>query len=325
MHYIIVLALVLSFTSCTNKTESVGEPVTTIASLVSSDSVQQDLSQNKMQDHKFKVENEFLDYLRFAGSVEMEIFKIVDLKFKETEKIPSQLRILSQLLDLKFNKKVVSRSSSIFYNCNKVEIQNISDQEFNILRTCERKPQVIAKIKRDSINLYQVSFIQSEWQTVIGDSAMLNQRDKVCQLVISNKKVFEVSCDNTLITIETGAQLEEIKLHRFKFDRAAQNQIVVTGGRYKDFLERSKINIVVPDEGKIKFKEEELAVRDDYAEPVTPPKPTVQAKDFVPPAPKLTEDGEPVTPLNELDMNNPQVEPQAQPPLPSTPPQPTGR
>lgn len=320
MHNIIVLALVLGFTSCTKKADVSSEVNKPEVEVASPNLIQQDLSQKNIKDNKFKIENEFLDYLRFAGSVEIEIFKIVDSKFKSTQKIPSQLMILSQLLDSKFNKKTSSRSP-IFYNCYKTAVQNVSDNETEVLRACEKKGQVIARVKRNNVNSYQVSFVQSEWQSVIGDSAMLNLKDKVCQFVISSKKVYEISCDNTLITVGSGTQLEEIKLHNFKFDRDAKNQIVVSGGRFKDFLERSKINILVPEEGKIKFKEEELSVRDDYAEP-PPAAPQKPEKDFVPPAPPpLPPAGDmPVEnmPTNELDMNNPQVEPQQ----PVGPPQP---
>ncbi len=335
MHYIIVLALVLGFTSCTKKTGVVSEEKQPEAAIASLSATQQDLSQKPVQNNKFQIENEFLDYLRFSGSVEIEIFKIVDSKFKSTQKIPSQLMILSQLLDSKFNKKVASRAP-IFYNCYKTAVQNISDSEVEVLRTCEKKGQIIARVKRNNPNSFQINFIQSEWQSVIGDSAMLNLKDKICQFVISNKKVHEISCDNTLITIGTGAQLEEIKLHNFKFNRDAKNQIVVSGGRFKDFLERSKINILVPDDGKIKFKEEELSVRDDYAEP-PPPAPAKPAKDFVPPAPQPSAPAagdipaEPM-PTHEIDMNNPQVDPQLPAPQPpnedhnqSVPPNPSGR
>lgn len=312
MHNIIVLALVLGFTSCTKKKEPPLEVIQPEVVEKSSNLTQQDLSQKNIKENKFKIENEFLDYLRFAGSVEIEIFKIVDSKFKSTQKIPSQLMILSQLLDSKFNKKTASRAP-IFYNCYKTVVKNVSDDEADVLRACEKKPQVIARVKRNNINSYQVNFIQAEWQSVIGDSAMLNLKDKICQFVISNKKVHQISCDNTLITVGSGAQLEEIKLHNFKFDRDAKNQIVVSGGRFKDFSERSKINILVPEEGKIKFKEDELSVRDDYAEP-PPEAPKKPAQDFVPPAPPpLPPAGDmPVenVPTNELDMNNPQVEPQ---------------
>jgi hypothetical protein len=317
MQNIILLALVLGFTSCTKKSEPVVESNLQETAVKSQAMTQQDLSQKVNKSTKFQIENEFLDYLRFAGSVEIEMFKIVDSKFKSTQKIPSQLMILSQLLDYKFNKKTRSGSAPIFYNCYKIAVQNPSDNEAEVLRTCEKKPQVIARVKRSNANQFQIHFIQSEWQAVIGDSAMLNLKDKICQFVISNKKVHEVNCDNTLITIGTGAQLEEIKLHHFKFDRNAKNQIVVTGGRFKDFLERSKINIVVPEEGKIKFKEEELSFRDDYAEPTDTAKSATPAKDFVPPAPPqqmpqydgVTES----IPTSEIDMNNPQTEPQQQP------------
>lgn len=332
MHYIIVLALVLGFTSCTKKKDVTSEEKRPEAVVTSLSSTQQDLSQKPVQNNKFQIENEFLDYLRFSGSVEIEIFKIVDSKFKSTQKIPSQLMILSQLLDSKFSKKTASRAP-IFYNCYKTAIQNTSDNEVEVLRTCEKKGQIIARVKRNNPNSFQINFIQSEWQSVIGDSAMLNLKDKICQFVILNKKVHEINCDNTLITIGTGAQLEEIKLHNFKFSRDAKNQIVVSGGRFKDFLERSKINILVPDDGKIKFKEEELSVRDDYAEP-PPAKPV---KDFVPPAPQPPAPAvgdipaEPM-PTHEIDMNNPQVDPQLPAPPPpnddhnqSVPPNPSGR
>ncbi len=283
-------------------------PLVETAPLTSTSINKQDLVQKSIKSHQFQIENDFLEYLRFSGSVEIEIFKIVDSKFKSTQKIPSQLMILSQLLDLNLNKKSGLKSSPIFYNCYKIKAQNKSNDEIEILRNCEKTAHAMARIKKSGANLYQISFVQSEWQSVIGDSAMLNQKDKVCQLVISNKKVFEVSCSDTLITIGTGAQLEEIKLHHFKFDRTAKNQIMITGGRFKDFIERSKINIVVPEEGKIKFKEEELAVRDDYID--SPSKPVEPVKDFVPPAPPtlFNHDGSAIEQTNELDMNNPRVD-----------------
>lgn len=334
MHNIIVLALVLGFTSCTKKKDVTSDEKRPEVMATSLPMTQQDLGQKAVKNNKFQIENEFLDYLRFAGSVEIEIFKIVDSKLKSTQKIPSQLMILSQLLDSKFNKKTASRAP-IFYNCYKTAVQNTSNNEVEVLKTCEKKGQVIARVKRNNSNSFEVNFVQSEWQSVIGDSAMLNLKDKICLLTISNNKVYEISCDNTLITIGAGAQLEEIKLHNFKFNRAAKNQIVVSGGRFKDFLERSKINILVPDDGKIKFKEEELSVRDDYAEPVqTPVKP---AKDFVPPAPPMSmppASDLPVeqVPTQEIDMNNPQVDPNLPAPPPpnedhnqSVPPSPSGR
>jgi topoisomerase IA-like protein len=102
---------------------------------------------------------------------------------------------------------------------------------------------------------------------VIGDSAILNQKDKICQFLISDNKVFEIICENTLMTAGVGAQLEEIKLQKFIFNRSGAKQITVVGGRFKDYLERSRINIVVPETGKIDFKEEELLVKDEF-EPI---------------------------------------------------------
>ena len=236
--------------------------------------IKQDVRLNSTSVNAFKLEKEFLDYLRFSGSVESEIFKIVDAKFKSTDKIPSQLRILGQLLDSNLNKSLSGRTGPIFYNCYKISVQNKSIDEIEVVRNCEKKGQVIARIKKTGETLFQISFIQTEWQSVIGDSAMLNLKDKICDFVISNKKVHELSCKNTLITVGTGTQLEEIKLHQFKFNRDSKNQIEITGGRFKDFLERSQINILIPEEGKIKFTEEEIAIRDDYAEPAPAPPPT---------------------------------------------------
>jgi hypothetical protein len=289
------MVLMLGITACTQKTDLGVEAI----QKKSPDSlIKKALKDTELfEKNQFQVESDFLDDLRFAGQVEAEIFKIVDHKFKNTQKIPSQLMILSQLLDLKFDKKIkLPTAVSVFYNCNKIMVQSKTEKEFDVLRTCEKNGQVIARIKKNSINQFQVNFIQSEWQTVIGDSAMLNLKDKICYLTRQNNKVSEVSCDNTLITIGSGTQLEEIKLHHFKFDRNAKNQIVVSGGRFKDFLERSKINILVPEEGKIKFKEEELNVRDDY---VDSPASNQPVKDFIPPAPSENNS------TNEININNP--------------------
>lgn len=225
----------------------------------------------------------FLNYLQFAGSVEVEVLKIVNPEFKQTKKIPSQLLILAQLLELKINRRTAIRADSIFYNCLKLDWIKKSEKETHILRTCEKKPQAIALIKRNGITEYEIHFIQSEWQSVIGDSALLNQKDKVCRLIISNKKVHELTCENTLLTSGSQASLEEIRLRTYTFSRTGKNQIVVAGGRYKDLLERSKINIIVPEDGKIKFKEIETAVIDDFKDEV---KQTHPAADFIPEPPK---------------------------------------
>lgn len=210
----------------------------------------------------------FLSYLKFTGQVEIEVFKIINPKFKETQKIPSQLYILSQLLQLKVDPKSLGASTSIFYNCYKIDLIQKNEKEIDVQRSCEQKKPVIARLRKKSVNEYNITFFQSLWSSVIGESAILNQKDKVCIIKISDQKVHEFVCENTLLTVGTGSALEEIRLSKYFFNRTGKKQIEITGGRYRDFTERSKINITVPEEGKIQFKEVELHVKDDFEEEV---------------------------------------------------------
>lgn len=230
-----------------------------------------DQRQASTQMQKLKVESQvldsdFLNFIKFTGQVELEVFKIINPQFKNTQKIPSQLYILSQLLQLKVDPQSLPPATSIFYNCYKIELVIKEKNKVEVLRTCEAKKSSIALLHKTSSNDYLIHFYQSQWSSVIGDSALLNQKDKTCRIKVEDKKVQEFSCENTLLTSGAGTSLEEIRLSRYSFSRTGKKQIEVVGGRYKDFTERSKINIVVPEEGKIHFNEIELHVKDDFAE-----------------------------------------------------------
>lgn len=264
MRYIIFSFIVFSLQACTDQGQK--SPETVALQIKSPDSAP--VVKENVESDKFELNESVQSYLKFSGSVEAEIFKIIDPAFKKTSKIPSQLLILSQLIELKLSKKTKIKNSDIFYNCSQIRIENSSNSEILISPTCEKNSQIMARIKKNGIQQYEVRFIQSEWKNVVGASAILNQKDKVCQISISDKKVNKIICENTLITAGAGIQLEEIKLKKITFNRVGQKQIVVDGGRFKDYLERSHIHIVVPETGKINFKEEEISIKDDF-EPVS--------------------------------------------------------
>lgn len=210
------------------------------------------------------LDHHFLNVLNFSGSVETEILKLVQPSFKQHQKIPSQLKILSQILDLHLNKKTKNKSSDIFINCSKIKIHSPKKNTYEIVPVCEKNSLPLAIIFEKEKNIYIVEFKQSEWKSVIGDSVILNQKDKICKIVISNNKLNELTCENTLINTGSSLQLEEIKIEKYEFYRQGSVQIRVQGGRYKDFIKRSSINIIVPDSGKIDFKEDEILIKDEF-------------------------------------------------------------
>lgn len=207
-----------------------------------------------------KSSQETYEILRFCGTVENEVFKIIDKRYKNTDKVPSQLNILSQLLS-------PLKKQNIFYDCLKIDTQESTEglsTVYNVFRTCEKNPRLIAKIEKKSNLEMNVSFVQSTWSYVIGESALLNLKDKVCYIHLKENVVSRFSCENSLMTMNTGDHLEEIRIHKYEFDRNGKNQIMVKGGRFKNMVEVSQISIQVPDQGRIKLIEKELKIRDDF-------------------------------------------------------------
>ena len=214
------------------------------------------LQKTKLLAGQDKSLNHLMDYLKFSGTVELEVMKLIDSNYKKTTKIPSQINILYQLLD-------PEKHSQIFYDCRKIKIITQGERS-DIFKNCEQRSEKIAEIYQKNSNLISIRFIQAQWKSVIGDSALLNLKDKVCEILISENKVDKLNCKDTLLTLKSDHLLEEIKIEKYEFDRQGKKQIVVNGGRFKNMLQTTDIQITVPDGGRIERIEKELKSKDEY-------------------------------------------------------------
>lgn len=231
---------------------------------------------------EFYKQEEFLDAVRFAGSVENEIISLIYPQVKAQSKQVSQLQILSLLLDRNNHIK----TGPLQFDCQifSFELQKM-ETFLNIYKKCESQPLLLAQVEKIG-ERYRISFSQSHWKYTIGDSALLGLKDKVCELWVHQGKLMKLNCENHIMTIGSGKELEEIRLDRYVFDRSQKQQILIQGGKYKDFIQRSKINITVPDMGKIIYKEKHIDIKDEFLDAKQNSSKT-ETKDFIPPAPLI--------------------------------------
>ncbi|MBC7465269.1 MAG: hypothetical protein H7256_04700 [Bdellovibrio sp.] len=146
-----------------------------------------------------------------------------------------------------------------------------------VFKVCQKPEALVAKIKQASEGSHlTVTFLIKEWAAVVGLSVAVTGNDVVCDLQIKNKKLSQLECLNwTKNLVSSATSSEELKLKTFIFNRDQQSQFLVKGGIYKDLVERRKIEMRVPLEGKIKLIEKEIEVIDEFAE--KPPEPKFQA------------------------------------------------
>lgn len=147
----------------------------------------------------------------------------------------------------------------------------------HIHKTCQKPEVLVANIRQTSNgNHLTVTFLIKEWASVVGLSVAVTGSDVICDLQIKNKKLSQLECLNwTKNLVSSATSSEELKLKTFIFNRDQQSQFLVKGGIFKDLVERKKIEMRVPLEGKIKLIEKEIEVIDEFAE--KPPEQKPQA------------------------------------------------
>lgn len=141
-----------------------------------------------------------------------------------------------------------------------------------VYKICEKPDKLVAQIQigADPNHLTTTFFIK-EWSAVVGLSVSVTGQDVVCDLQIRDKKLDELNCLNwTKNLIATDTSSEELKLKTFNFNRNQKNQFTVKGGLFKDLVERKKIEMHVPLQGRIKMIEKEIEVIDEFAEKPAP-------------------------------------------------------
>ena len=148
-----------------------------------------------------------------------------------------------------------------------------------VFKICQKPESQIAEIEisPDQATL-SIVFLPKEWIPVLGLSATLSGDNVRCALHIEKKKLTSLRCENWIRTLSvTNTSAEELRLKTFVFERNNSHQFILKGGIYRDLVERKKIEIDVPLDGKIKRFEKEIEVIDQYAEtPAELEKPSVE-------------------------------------------------
>lgn len=269
-----VLFFTLSLTSCFSKTEK-SIPLTATATEKPADSLEElpgslprILAQPKIIEFElFKKEQREAIY--FSAGLEKEALKL--LTKNPTFDELTLFSVLSYALETNHG---VKKSPPVHLDCSRFrfvsELQKPAEIEskISVFKTCQKPESRIAEISigKDQTSI-EIKFLAKEWISVLGLSSTLSGNNVLCQLRIENKKLASLRCENWIRTLGvTNTSAEELRLGTFVFERKSLHQFLLKGGIYKDLVERKKIEIEVPLEGKIKRFEKEIEVIDQYLE-----------------------------------------------------------
>jgi len=226
----------------------------------------QGLSQDLLTtEQKMFKEHKVLDQLKFAASLEKEIFKVV---LPEDQQRLSQFEVLSYALEQFLN---VKSGQLVGYECQKLNLIQNGYQKFSFKSLCLKEPKTLAEIvfQSGANHSFVVRFFTKEWQSVIGTSAQLVGGDRECVFKIENKTLDNLTCDHTVFNINQSSQdvsLQDIRIKTFEYSRNGQQEVRLVGGLYKDMIEIKKIKLTIPTIGKIKYEEKKLKIKDDFAD-----------------------------------------------------------
>lgn len=208
----------------------------------------------------------------FAASLEKEALKLL-LKNPTFDEL-TLFSVLSYAVESHFGiKKVIPQN----LDCARFrfEIDNINKNNVLIYNICQKPDSLIARIEKGLSSLKVIFFIK-EWAQVVGLSVTLTGTDIICDMQISDnltktneKKLTSLNCYNWARAIKSAnLAVEEMRLKVFSFNRMQANQFILQGVITQDLIERRKIEMQVPLEGKIQLIEKEIEVIDEYADAV---------------------------------------------------------
>ena len=217
---------------------------------------------------KFYNEEFFLDIMEFAASIEKETFRLATANVKSEKKQILQLETLSYALNSLFNPKHLPKNVSL--DCKLYGYKEVSKKQVSLTRNCTKPYAIIADITQLDLNQYKIIFFQREWSAILGSAVSFANNNRECILKVKTEKLSSMTCEHTLYSLSAEASLEELRLNQIAFNRESKDQLVIRGARFKDMIERSKIQINVPLEGKIKIIEKELEVHDDFEKIANP-------------------------------------------------------
>lgn len=208
---------------------------------------------------------ELKESLHFASSLERESLRLIA---KNNSFEPTTLfSVLSYAFEVASGTK---KSPPRNIDCSRFQIEKGQPGELKILKVCQ-KPHVLVAIVQSRLEEteIEVTFKAKEWASVVGLSVTLTNPDISCQLRLKEKKLNTMSCEHWAYFLSASdASATQIHLKTMSFRRDQELQLKLSGGFFHDLIERKKIEISVPLEGKIKLIEKEIEVKDDFADKV---------------------------------------------------------
>lgn len=262
MRFVFFIFFILVLTGCFKKTENLPETKPSESKI----SAALRESDNKSLTQPFQILNkEQREAIYFAASLEKEALRIIT-KNEYSDEL-SLFSVLSYAVEVAAGIKKTSISR---LDCSRFRFaESAKDKKLiQVFKTCMKPESLVAEIQtNDDKSHLTVTFLIKEWASVVGLSAMTTGQDVVCDLQIKNKKLDGLNCLNWIKSLAASAvSAEEIRLKTFTFQRDQESQLLVKGGLYKDLVERKKIEMRVPLQGKIKLIEKEIEVIDEFAE-----------------------------------------------------------
>lgn len=208
---------------------------------------------------------EIKENLHFASSLERESLRLIS---HNPSLDPTTLfSVLSYAFEVASGtKKTPPRN----IDCGRFQIEKSEQKMLKVFKICEKPFKLVATLQpRLEETAFEVTFKIKEWASVVGLSVTLTNSDIVCQLQIKDKKLNALSCEHWAYFLSASdASATEIHLKTMSFHRDQSPQLKLSGGFFRDLVERKKIDIHVPIEGKIKLIEKEIEVKDDFANQV---------------------------------------------------------
>lgn len=234
----------------------VDEPLVPPAKVVSADKI-------RAQKEKTLFSKELKESLHFAASLERESLRLIAKN--NSFDAPTLFSVLSYAFEVASGTK---KSAPRSIDCGRFQIEKGDIGQLNILKICERPYVIVATVqsKQEDAEI-KVNFTTKEWASVVGLSVTLTNPNISCQLSLKEKKLNSMICENWAYFLSSNdASATEVRLKTMSFHRDQPLQLKLAGGFYHDLVERKKIDITVPLEGKIKLIEKEIEVKDDFAD-----------------------------------------------------------
>ena len=208
---------------------------------------------------------ELKESLYFAASLERESLRLIS---KNSSLEPTTLfSVLSYAFEVAAGTK---KSPPRNTDCGRFQIEKDEPGKLKVLKVCMKPYATVAFLQsRMDDTEFEITFKIKEWASVVGLSVTLTNPDIVCLLRLKDKKLNSMVCDSwSYFLSASDASATEVRLKTMSFYRDKQQQLKLSGGFFHDLIERKKIDITVPLEGKIKLIEKEIEVKDDFADKV---------------------------------------------------------